>query len=88
MLHPENKEMKDAISKKAYKSIEDICKQSADEFLSSDKVVKVEVWKYGPTIFMTDGCVDKLSLYLSFEKDNDERTIEALNELMEEIENG
>ncbi len=77
-----------AISKNAYKCIEDICKQSLDEFASSDKVVKVEVWKYDPTIFMTDECVDKFSLYLSFKKDNDERTIEALNELMEEIENG
>lgn len=32
--------------------------------------------------------ISHMSLYLSFEKDNDERTNEALNELMEEIENG
>lgn len=77
-----------AISKKAYKTIENSCRQSMDEFLSSDKIVKVEIWKYDPIIFADKGCVDKLSLYLSFENDNDERTNEALDELMEEIENG
>lgn len=77
-----------AISKNAYKTIEDRCRQSLDEFLLSEKVVKVEVWKYDPMIFKNNDCVDKLSLYLSFENENDERTNEALNELMKEIKNG
>lgn len=76
-----------AISKTAYKSIEDNCKQSVDDFLLSDKIVKVELWKYEPSIFMNNECVDKLSLYLSFENDSDERTNDALNRLMEEIIN-
>ena len=77
-----------AISKNAYKTIEDRCRQSLDEFLLSEKVVKVEVWKYDPMIFKNNDCVDTLSLYLSFENENDERTNEALNELMKEIRNG
>lgn len=76
-----------AISKNAYKTIEKSCRQYPDNFLSSDKMVKVEVWKYDPGIFMTKRCVDKLSLYLSFENNNDERTEEALNKLINEIKN-
>lgn len=74
-----------AISKNVYKTIEDSCRESVDEFLLSDNIVKVEVWKYNPLIFMNNDCVDKLSLYISFEKEQDERTNEALKELMEEI---
>lgn len=76
-----------AISKTTYKSIESRCFQSVDNLISSDKPIKLEVWKYDPMIFMNNGCADKLSLYLSFEKDIDERTEEALNELMKEIKN-
>ena len=57
-------------------------------FSLNDKIVKIEVWKYNPMIFMTDNCVDRLSLYLSFANDNDERTEESLEELMKEINNG
>ena len=51
----------------------------------NDGIVKIEIWKYDPCIFMVDGCVDKLSLVLSFAKDNDERTEEALKEIIREI---
>ena len=56
--------------------------------MDDKEYVHVEVWKYDPLIFMKDNCVDKLSLYLSFGNNNDERTEEALEALMEEIING
>lgn len=77
-----------AVSKTTYKLIESNCRESSDMFSLNDKIVKIEVWKYDPTIFMVDNCVDRLSLYLSFAKDNDERTEESLEELMKEINNG
>lgn len=77
-----------AISKKEYKSIEDLCFCSVDDLPISDKPIKIEVWKYNPMIFMNNGCVDKLSLYLTFKNDTDERTEDALDELMREVENG
>ena len=77
-----------AVSRTTYKSIEDNCRESSDMFSLNDKIVKIEVWKYDPTIFIVDNCVDRLSLYLSFANDNDERTEESLEELMKEINNG
>lgn len=77
-----------AVSRITYKSIESNCRESSDMFSLNDKIVKIEVWKYDPTIFMADNCVDRLSLYLSFANDNDERTEESLEELMKEINNG
>ena len=77
-----------AVSRTTYKSIEDNCRESLDMFSLNDKIFKIEVWRYDPMIFMADNCVDRLSLYLSFAKDNDERTEESLEELMKEINNG
>ena len=77
-----------AVSKTTYKSIESNCREFSDMFSLNNKIVKIEVWKYDPMIFMADNCVDRLSLYLSFAKDNDERTEESLEELMKEINNG
>ena len=77
-----------AVSKKTYKSIESNCRESSDMFSLNDKIVKIEVWKYDPMILRVDNCVDRLSLYLSFANDNDERTEESLEELMKEINNG
>lgn len=77
-----------AISKSIYKLIEAECKEYVEYILDNKEYVYVEVWKYDPLIFMKDNCVDKLSLYLSFGNNNDERTEDALEELMEEIING
>lgn len=77
-----------AISKGEYKLMQNQLLEYSDEVVVSHKTVRIEVWKYSPTIYVNNGCVDKLSLYLSFERDIDERTEEALNELMKEIENG
>lgn len=76
-----------AVSKTIYKTIENVCRETEDAFSLHDSIVKIEIWKYDPTIFITKDCVDKLSLSLSFAKDNDERTEEALDELMRGIYN-
>lgn len=45
----------------------------------------IEVWKYDPTCLSKDGCVDKLSLYLSLRHHQDERVQIALDELMNKV---
>ncbi|MBK8874366.1 MAG: hypothetical protein IPN13_10755 [Bacteroidetes bacterium] len=45
----------------------------------------IEVWKYDPYFLAEDGCVDKLSLYLSLRHHQDERVQIALDELMNEV---
>ena len=77
-----------AVSRTTYKSIENNCRESIEMFSLNDKIVKIEVWKYDPIIFMSDDCVDRLSLYLSFESDHDERTEESIEELIKETNNG
>ena len=45
-----------------------------------------EVWKYAPDTVAKDGCVDRLSLYLSLEDSPDERVQSGLEQLLEEME--
>jgi len=42
----------------------------------------VEQWKYDPIILAEDGFIDKLSLYLIFKDDQDERVNQEINELI------
>jgi len=47
----------------------------------------VELWKYDPKLLAGDnGCVDKLSLYLSLKDDPDPRVSGELNDMMEAVE--
>jgi hypothetical protein len=45
----------------------------------------VEVWRYAPTLFASDGWVDRLSLYLSLRETKDERVQAALDQMMKEV---
>jgi len=45
----------------------------------------VEVWSYAPTLFASDGWVDRLSLYLSLRDTQDERVQAALDQVLEEV---
>lgn len=49
-------------------------------------VNQVEVWTYRPELFAAQGIVDRLSLYLSLQDEDDERTTAALEAMMEEIQ--
>lgn len=73
-----------AVSKEEYKLLEEIDNKTCRGIPYE---INVEIWKYNPKIFSKNNFVDKLSLYLSFSKENDERTEEALNELIEELTN-
>jgi len=47
---------------------------------------KIEVWLYNPVILSQQKEVDKLSLFLSFKDEDDERTVRALQDLINEIQ--
>lgn len=76
-----------AVSKREYKNLENL-EQIEFEDLLDDEYVKIEIWKYDPAVFAENGTVDKFSLYMSFEKEQDERTEETLKKMKEEITNG
>lgn len=50
--------------------------------------LKIEVWHYNPLLLSEQGTniVDRLSLYLSLQQQNDERVLAALNEMINTIE--
>ena len=77
-----------AISKEAYKRIEQSVQIEFEDLLNEQDYVKLEVWKYDPSLFAENGVVDKFSLYMSFEQGQDERTEEILKETKESIING
>ena len=54
-----------------------------EELVNPEKQVKVEIWKYDPSIFSDKNMVDNISLVLSFRENTDERIEEAIEELME-----
>ena len=46
---------------------------------------ELEIWSYSPEFFAKDGVVDRLSLYLSLQADDDERVESALEEMMGQV---
>lgn len=46
---------------------------------------KIELWKYDPNILAINGFIDRLSLYLQFKEDEDERIEMALETLIEQV---
>ena len=53
--------------------------------IQDDAELLVEAWRYAPQLFAKDGCVDKLSLFLSLRDMADERVQAALNKMLEEM---
>ena len=47
--------------------------------------IELEIWRYDPAMFATDGIVDPFSLYLSLKDSKDERIQIALEEMMEKL---
>jgi len=47
--------------------------------------IEIEIWKYPPELFVRNGTVDPLSLYLSLKGTTDERVEIALDELLEKF---
>lgn len=48
-----------------------------------DSELKLEIWKYDPGLFASEGTVDRLSIYAALKDDPDERIQIALDEMME-----
>ena len=51
----------------------------------ADHQAQVEIWKYDPAILCKGNCVDPLSLIVSLQENPDERTEEAIEELLEKF---
>jgi len=45
----------------------------------------LQTWRYDPDLFAEDHCVDRLSLFLSFERESDPRIRMAADQLLEQI---
>lgn len=54
-------------------------------FTDAAHQAQVEIWKYDPAVLSTDRWVDPLSLIMSLQKNPDERTEEAVEELLEKF---
>ena len=71
-----------AISRKTYKSLEEI--EEVDPAWSSRRdYIQLEIWKYDPKPLSRYGGVDVISLALSLRENADERVEQAVEEMME-----
>lgn len=55
------------------------------ELIDPDEQVRVELWEYDPKRFSDDNMADRLSVALSFSKNEDERVEEAIEELLKGV---
>lgn len=71
-----------AIGRKAFKSLSDI--ESVDPAWSVETdYLQLEIWRYDPLLLAEQGCVDSISLSLTFQEQKDERIAQALDDMME-----
>ena len=47
--------------------------------------MKVQLWKYNPSYFAKEGCVDLVSLVCTFRGNEDERIEMSIEKLLEEL---
>lgn len=52
-------------------------------WMPATELSNLQIWKYSPTLFATNGMVDPVSLYMSLKDSNDERIQASLEEMME-----
>lgn len=69
-----------AISAKQFKK-EQLMKELVDPY----KQAELELWEYEPELFAKEGMADMVSVVLSFDKTEDERIEEALEEVVENM---
>ena len=50
-----------------------------------DDCLKVQLWKYNPSYFAREGCVDPVSLACTFKGNEDEGIEMSIEELLEEL---
>lgn len=66
-----------------YKDADQLEVVSNVDRIQEERLVELQLWKYDPSLFSVSKYVDPASLYLSFQQETDERTRQALKELME-----
>lgn len=78
-----------AVLSRDFKDLEPMCEKASEYLLYDSSYVILQVWKYDPAMFSdTDGCADKVSVWLSMLMSHpDERTEGAVNELKKEVFN-
>lgn len=54
-------------------------------WIPSEKMLNIQIWKYPPDLFATNGGVDPVSLYMSLKDSTDERIQACLEEMMESV---
>lgn len=58
------------------------------QLMDPERQAELQLWKYDPQVLAVNGCVDVLSLALSFAGDGDERIEEAVEEMLEDFWEG
>lgn len=58
-------------------------KLGTKSLLDADTQVQVQIWKYDPIPLSSNGIVDTLSLVLSLSNNNDERTLQAIDTILD-----
>jgi hypothetical protein len=59
--------------------------QVAELALLEQDSIEIEIWSYAPALFVQEGVVDRLSLYLSLKDNHDERIESAMDHMMKEM---
>ena len=54
-------------------------------YTESERVFRVQLWKYNPSYFAREGRVDPVSLACTFKGNEDERIEMCIEELLEEL---
>ncbi|MCR4682042.1 MAG: MarR family transcriptional regulator [Clostridiales bacterium] len=79
MLNPPRLESYAACSISKWKGV------ASGNLLDENDQCAVELWRYDPKKLSKDGCVDRLSLALALRNDTDERTEEAVEEMLHQL---
>lgn len=56
-----------------------------NELVDPDEQIRLELWEYDPKQFSESNMADRLSVALAFERNEDERVEEAVEELLEGV---
>jgi len=54
--------------------------------VESEDAIEMEMWVYDPALFAVDGICDPFSLFLSLRDEQDERVLQAIDEMMRAIQ--
>ncbi len=73
-----------AIGRKEYKALQSGIETVDPAWSMETDYIQLEIWKYDPCPLAERGCVDPISLSLTFQKQQDERIAQAVDDMMED----